>query len=103
RVRFPKGMDANEYAQKVTPAEKSLGTVLRAAEWIGKGKASTQQALAPEQHEEPGRVEDSEDKTPPPSPPPAASQATKREKELAPEPPAEPLESPPPAEEEFSS
>src|SRR5690606_34177985 len=38
-----------------------------------------------------------------PSPPPAASQATKREKELAPEPPAEPLESPPPAEEEFSS
>jgi DNA primase catalytic core len=38
RVHFPKGMDANEYAQKVLPAEKSLGLVLRKAEWMGKGK-----------------------------------------------------------------
>ena len=34
RVLFPKGMDANEYALKVGPAEKSLGLVLRQAEWM---------------------------------------------------------------------
>lgn len=38
RVLFPKGMDANEYALKVQPANKSLGVVLRKAEWIGNGK-----------------------------------------------------------------
>ena len=38
RVLFPKGMDANEYALKVTPAAKSLGLLLNKAEWIG-GKA----------------------------------------------------------------
>ncbi len=39
RVQFPKGMDANEYACKVTPAEKSLGVVVRNAVWLGKGQA----------------------------------------------------------------
>lgn len=39
RVLFPKGMDANEYAQKVQPSEKSLGIVLQQAEWLGKGRA----------------------------------------------------------------
>ena len=39
RVLFPKGMDANEYALQVTPANKSLGVVLRSAEWMGKGEA----------------------------------------------------------------
>ncbi len=34
RVRFPKGMDANEYALKVQPASKSLGLLLKKAEWI---------------------------------------------------------------------
>lgn len=38
RVLFPKGMDANEYARKVAPAETSLGVLLQQAEWIGKGK-----------------------------------------------------------------
>jgi DNA primase catalytic core len=38
RVQFPKGMDANEYALKVTPPEKSLGVLLRNAAWLGKGK-----------------------------------------------------------------
>lgn len=38
RVKFPWGMDANEYACKVTPAAKSLQAVLNAAEWCG-GKA----------------------------------------------------------------
>lgn len=34
RVAFPKGMDANEYARKVKPADKALGTVLRGARWM---------------------------------------------------------------------
>ena len=38
RVLFPKGMDANEYARKVTPAAKSLQVLLNKAEWLGKGQ-----------------------------------------------------------------
>ena len=37
RIQFPKGMDANEYALKVTPAAKSLGLAIRKALWLGKG------------------------------------------------------------------
>ena len=37
RLLFPKGMDANEYACAVKPAEKSLGVVIRAAQWLGVG------------------------------------------------------------------
>jgi DNA primase len=39
RVQFPRGMDANEYALKVTPAAKSLGLLIRKALWLGKGAA----------------------------------------------------------------
>jgi len=39
RLLFPKGMDANEYALKVTPATKSLGLLIRKAAWLGKGRA----------------------------------------------------------------
>ena len=39
RILFPKGMDANEYALKVTPAAKSLGIAIRKAQWLGKGEA----------------------------------------------------------------
>ena len=42
RVLFPKGMDANEYAKQVTPANKSLGLAIRKAEWIGNGKNKPQ-------------------------------------------------------------
>jgi DNA primase len=38
RVMFPKGMDANEYALKVQPAAKSLGLLIRQAQWLGKGE-----------------------------------------------------------------
>ncbi len=38
RVLFPKEMDANDYAKKVKPAEKSLGIALQQAQWLGKGK-----------------------------------------------------------------
>jgi DNA primase len=46
RIQFPKGMDANEYALKVTPAAKSLGIVIRKAQWLGKGEAPIQNADA---------------------------------------------------------
>jgi DNA primase catalytic core len=39
RVQFPRGMDANEYALKVTPAAKSLGVAIRKAAWMGQGEA----------------------------------------------------------------
>jgi DNA primase len=35
RVKFPHGMDANEYARKVTPPGKSLQLLVNAAEWMG--------------------------------------------------------------------
>lgn len=35
RVVFPKGMDANEYARKMSPPDKALALVLRQAQWIG--------------------------------------------------------------------
>jgi hypothetical protein len=47
RIQFPKGMDANGYACKVTPADKSLGLLIRKAVWLGKGAAPTE---APGQH-----------------------------------------------------
>ncbi|MBN8487535.1 MAG: toprim domain-containing protein [Burkholderiales bacterium] len=39
RVQFPKGMDANEYAQKMQPADKALGLLIRKALWMGNGEA----------------------------------------------------------------
>jgi DNA primase catalytic core len=39
RLKLPHGLDANEYALKVTPASKSLGALIRSAEWMGNGKA----------------------------------------------------------------
>ena len=39
RIEFPKAMDASAYALKVTPAQKSLGVLIRKAAWLGQGKA----------------------------------------------------------------
>jgi len=47
RIHFPKGMDANEYALSVTPANKSLGLVIRKAQWLGTGKAPVSNASNP--------------------------------------------------------
>jgi DNA primase catalytic core len=52
RVQFPKGMDANEYALKVTPAAKSLGVLLNNAIWLGKGQRPTVGVIAPQTIEE---------------------------------------------------
>ena len=54
RVKFPSGMDANEYARKVTPADKSLRLILHSAEWLGKGNAPDRpEVLAPVDHDMP--------------------------------------------------
>ncbi|MFM1979578.1 MAG: hypothetical protein RLZ68_843 [Pseudomonadota bacterium] len=42
RIQFPKGMDANAHALKVTPAAKSLGLLIRKAVWLGKGQPPTE-------------------------------------------------------------
>ena len=47
RIEFPKGMDANEYAQQVAPASKSLGILIRKAQWLGKGQAPQRAYVAP--------------------------------------------------------
>ena len=49
RVKFPHGMDANEYARKVTPAGKSLQVLINAAEWVAGG-------TPPAKHVPPGAV-----------------------------------------------
>ncbi len=48
RVQFPKGMDANAYALKVTPAAKSLGVLQNKAEWLGKGRRPAAPVMVPE-------------------------------------------------------
>ena len=48
RVEFPKGMDANAYALKVTPATKSLGVLLSRASWLGKGQRPELRGAGPE-------------------------------------------------------
>jgi DNA primase len=47
RCRFPKGMDANQYALDVKPAAKSLGLVIRQAEWLGNGTAPQRSPVEP--------------------------------------------------------
>jgi hypothetical protein len=44
RVRFPKGMDANSTALKMTPPQHSLALMLRQAEWIGRARAEPEPA-----------------------------------------------------------
>ena len=47
RIQFPKGMDANEYALKMQPADKALGLLIRKAVWMGNGAAPARQAVEP--------------------------------------------------------
>jgi DNA primase len=75
RVQFPKGMDANEYALKLTPAEKSLDLVVRQALWLGSGAPGSPRATSPaveiqEATEKPAAKEESA-ATPAPEPLPA--------------------------------
>ncbi len=57
RIKFPSGMDANEYARKVSPTEKSLRLLIQSAEWLGKGKAPEPASIQlPQPIEEPAPV-----------------------------------------------
>ena len=57
RVLFPRGMDANVYAQKVGPAAQSLGLVLRQAEWMRGGRrGATSTPSAPVEEPAPSLV-----------------------------------------------
>jgi len=47
RVLFPHGQDANDYARKMTPANKALGVLLNAAQWLGKGQGVASSHIAP--------------------------------------------------------
>jgi len=47
RIEFPRGMDANAYALKVTPAAKSLGVLIRKAAWLGQGKPPERSPVIP--------------------------------------------------------
>lgn len=62
RIEFPKGMDANEYALKVTPAAKSLGILIRKAVWLGKGEAP--QRTPQQETEQPNSRHQEEDRPP---------------------------------------
>ena len=57
RIAFPKGMDANEYSLKVAPAAKSLGLAIRAAEWMGNGKAPERPVERPSERKEAAKEE----------------------------------------------
>lgn len=46
RVLFPKGMDVNEYALKMSPPAKALDLLLRKAEWMGGGQPSAPPPVA---------------------------------------------------------
>ena len=61
RVEFPHGMDANQYALKVTPAHKSLGIVLRKA-------LGLTGMPAPAAEEQPAAKAAKEEKVPEPTP-----------------------------------
>jgi DNA primase len=55
RVMFPKGMDANEFARKMSPPQQALALVLRQAQWVGSGRApqDAQQEQPPIKEETP--------------------------------------------------
>jgi len=54
RLNFPKGMDANAYALSVQPASKSLGVVIRSAQWLGDGEAPERGPAGEDHSHEPG-------------------------------------------------
>jgi len=85
RVKFPHGMDANEYALKVTPAPKSLAQAIKSAEWVG-GEPSARASRAPSslvaiaaKEEKPSAcLAAAEERRREPEPPPAESMLTQR-------------------------
>ena len=50
RIKFPHKMDANEYAQKVKPADKSLALLVNSATWLGLGARPPAPPPEPRKH-----------------------------------------------------
>jgi DNA primase len=72
RVLFPKGMDANEYGLKVTPATRSIAMVLNKAQWLGKGKPPERATV----EVIPAPVDETPEEAPPPEEPEPQPTAT---------------------------
>jgi DNA primase catalytic core len=94
RVQFPKGMDANEYALKMQPADKALGLLIRKAQWMGNGAAPTRaqaEPMAAEVAEPPSLAakEEAAVPLPAPDPIPAPRQASPLPEAPAPDVPTE--------------
>jgi DNA primase len=87
RVLFPHGHDANSYALAVAPPEKSLGVLLNAAQWLGRGSsAGAQNGCGP---------------LPPPAPSSLAAKAASEAALVAPAPEARPASTESAAKEEL--
>jgi DNA primase len=65
RVLFPKGMDANEYALKVTPASRSLAVLLNRAEWWNNPGPASPKQEPPKEDDETAAKEEIETSRPP--------------------------------------
>ncbi len=96
RIHFPKGMDANDYALQVQPASKSLGVVIRSAEYMGNGKPKHQPTTHVIEATQPKCETELNPLAAPAHPAPAAlahpcASAAKETKTEAPEPEAPPL------------
>lgn len=94
RIVFPKGMDANEYALKMQPADKALGLLIRKAHWMGNGAAPTRAQAGPvvtEVAEPPSLAAKEEAAAPLPAPEliPAPTQASPLPEAPAPDVPTE--------------
>ena len=90
RILLPKGLDANEYALKVGPPAKSLGVVIRSAQWLGKGLAKpvTTTVAAPSSVAEPLAVVESMETSLPAKPltPSSSLEAAAAKEEILPPP-----------------
>jgi len=104
RLLFPKGMDANAYAGAVKPTEKSLGVVIRSAQWLGQGEkpAPTRPAVSVVRDEPPTEIAEqtiSVETVPPLAASSCVTDETHVEASpLLPEPPAAALPEPPESE-----
>ena len=84
RIEFPKGMDANAYALKVTPAAKSLGILIRKAAWLGKGQAPQRTPTPGQASEQPDSRPQEENRPPLLAAAPVAAAVIPREPEPEP-------------------
>jgi DNA primase len=108
RLEFPKTMDANLYALKVKPADKALGTLIRKASWLGRGKRDASESAARDVNQPETESDDissaaavtiidaSADEPSTEATRPIATEAARDDDEAGPMPPLRPARTPPP-------